>query len=218
VGDHRRHVGTLSRVRDGCVWEDYRLKPILDWLIPKTEDTLVRGRAGLIVASCLGLAGALLALLLVWWISGDLQMVIVVGSLAFFLLLVGIAALARNARVVLAARLLVALLVLLITVDAAGFGLGSPAAASYFVPVVLAACSLGFSAGMGVALFGSVAVWLIAWGASAGWYRPLIPFEPFHLTFNAPLFTVLLLLVALIVGLWSRYTSRALGRYGGGRQ
>jgi hypothetical protein len=172
---------------------------------------LVRGRARLIVASCLGLATAVLALLLVWLISGDLQMVTVVGSLAFILLLAGIFALARNARVALAARLLVALLVLLITADAAIFGLGSPAAASYFVPVVLAACSMGFSAGMGVALFGSVAVWLIACGASARWYEPLIPFEPSHLTFNAPLFTVLFLLIALIVGLWSRYLSGALG-------
>jgi hypothetical protein len=185
------------------------LKPILERLTPKTEDRLLRGRAGLIAASCVGLAAAILALLLIWWVSGDLQMVTVAGSLAFILVLAGIAAIARNGRVALAAWLLVALLVLLIILDAAIFGLGSPAAASYAVPVVLAACSLGFSASIGVALFGSVAVWLIAWGASAGWYQPVIPFEPSHLTFNAPLFTVLFLLLALIAGSWSRYASGA---------
>lgn len=36
--------------------------------------------------------------------------------------------------------------------------------------------------------------------------------EPSHLTFNAPLYTVLLLLVALIVGSWSRYINHVLRR------
>jgi len=182
------------------------LRPIRHWATLATGDRLERGRATLIIASCLGLAAAVLAMLLVWWISGDLQAVTVAGILAFILLLVGIAALAWGGRATLAAGLLVALLALLILVDAAAFGLGSPAAASYVVPVVLAACTLGLAPAIGVALFGSVAVWLIAWAASAVWYQPLIPFAPSHLTFNAPLFTVLFWLVALIVGSWSRYT------------
>lgn len=126
----------------------------LEWLLPKNPDNaLARGRAGLVMAACLGLAIAVLALLLVWLISGDLQVETVVGSLVFILVLAGISALARDGRAGLAAWALIILLVLLITVDAASYGLGSPAAAAYFVPVVLAACSVGLVAGIGVALF-----------------------------------------------------------------
>jgi hypothetical protein len=159
------------------------------------------------MATCLGLAIAVLALLLVWLISGDLQVETVAGTLVFVLVLAGIAALARGGRPRLASWALIILLVLLVTVDAASYGLGSPAAAAYFVPVVLAACSIGFLAGIGVALFGSAATWVIAWGTLAGWYQPFLPAEPSHLTFNAPLYTVLFVLVALIVGAWSRYLS-----------
>jgi len=183
----------------------------LEWLLPKSADNaLARGRAGLVIAACLGLAAAVLALLLVWLISGDLQVETVAGTLVFVLVLAGISALARGSRARLAAWVLIILLVLLVTVDAASYGLGSPAAAAYFVPVVLAACSVGLLAGIGVALFGSTATWVIAWGTLLGWYQPLIPAEPSHLTFNAPFFTVLLLLVALIVGSWSRYINHIL--------
>ncbi len=183
-----------------------------EWLLPRSADALARGRAGLVIATCLGLAIAMLALLLVWLISGDLQVETVAGTLIFILVLAGIAALARGGRARLAAWALIILLVLLITVDAASFGLGSPAAAAYFVPVVLAACSVGLVAGIGVALFGSAATWVIAWGTLSGWYQPFLPAEPSHLTFNAPLYTVLLLLVALIVGSWSRYLSDVVRR------
>ncbi len=176
-------------------------------LLPDTDDALVRGRAGLVIVTCSGLIVMLLALILTWLVSGDLQGETVVGSFLLSLVLLGIAALARRGRVGPANWLLVILLVVLITVDVAAFGLGSPAAAAYFVPVVLAACGSGLLAGIGVALFGSVSVWMIAWSASVGWYEPWIAFEASHLTFNAPLFTALLLLVALIVGFWVRHIS-----------
>jgi hypothetical protein len=179
-------------------------------LLPNVDDALVRGRAGLVIVTCLGLMVMLLALILTWLVSGDLQGETVVGSFLLSLVLLGIAALARTGRVGLAICLSVILLVALITVDVAAFGLGSPAAAAYFVPVVLAACGSGLLAGIGVALFGSIAVWMIAWSASVGWYEPWIAFEDSHLTFSAPFFTALLLLVALIVGFWARHISELL--------
>ena len=176
-------------------------------LLPDTDDTLLRGRAVLVVVTCLGLMVMVLALILTWLVSGDLQGETVAAVLIFSLILGGIAALARTGRVRLAIWLLVILLVVLITADVAAFGLGSPAAAAYFVPVVLAACGSGLVAGIGVALFGSIAVWMIAWSASVRWYEPWIAFETSHLTFNAPFFTALLLLVALFVGFWARLMS-----------
>jgi hypothetical protein len=178
----------------------------MEWLLPKsTDNALARGRAGLVVAACLGLAVAMLPLLLIWRISGDLEVETAAGILVFILVLAGIAALARRGRGRPAAWALIVLLTLLITATAASFGLGSPSAAAYSLPVVLAACTVGLGAGIGVASFCSLAIWIIAWGTLSGWYQPFIPAEPSHLTYSAPLYTVLLLLVALIVGAWSRY-------------
>ena len=185
---------------------------IWEWLLPDTDDALARGRAGLVIGTCSGLAVMLLALILIWLASGDLQGETVAAGLVFSLILGGIVALVRCGRIGLATWLLIILLVVLITADVAAFGLGSPAAAAYFVPVVVAACGSGLLAGIGVALFGSVSLWVIAGLASVGWYKPLAGFDISHLTFNAPLFTTLLLLVALIVGSWVRYIDSYLQR------
>jgi len=180
-------------------------KRLWTWLLPDDGDALVRARAGLVVATCLGLMAATLALILTWLISGDLQLETVGAGLVLALLLAGLIALARGGRVSLATWLLVALLALLTTLDAAAFGLGSPASAGYLVPIVLAACGLGLWAGLGAALLGSAAVWLVAVGASAGWYEPYILFDESHLTFNAPFYTVIFCLVALLAGSWSQH-------------
>jgi hypothetical protein len=37
------------------------------------------------------------------------------------------------------------------------------------------------------------------------WYEPYTLFEESHLTFNAPFYTVIFVLVALIAGSWSRH-------------
>jgi hypothetical protein len=189
------------------------MKTLWAWFLPDTDDVLVRGRAGLVIATCLGLVAAVVAVVLFWLFTGDLWIGTAVLGLVFSLILAGIAALARSGRVRLAAWLLVALLVVIITLDVSGFGLGSPACAGYFVPTVLAACGLGLGAGLGVAFFSSATLWAVAWGASTGTIVPVIPFEISHLTFNAPAYTVLLLLVALITGFWTHQVSSAIRQY-----
>ncbi len=191
-----------------------RLRSIWQSLLPDAEDALLRGRAGLIAITCLGLMAMALALILVWFITGDLAVETVLLGILLSLLLAGIMALARTGRVRLATWLLLGLLLLLITADAASFGLGSPAATAYVIPVLLAACGLGLPASLGVALFGSGAVWLIAWGAFAAWYEPWEPFAVWHLTFTAPFLTVVLWLVALIAGFWNHAVTGVLSGRG----
>jgi len=173
------------------------------WL-PATGDTLHRSRAGLVIATCLGLAAAILLLILVWLISGDLQWETAVAGGVFCLILAGIAALARKGRGITSVWLLAGLLTVLITLDAGSYGLGSPAAAGFVIPIVLAVCGAGLWAGIGVALYAAVAVWAIAVAGEAGWYVPYGPFDISHLTFNAPAYSVIFLLTALITGLWGR--------------
>jgi hypothetical protein len=171
------------------------------------SDPLLLGRAKLIMITSLGLTLAVWALVLTWLISGDLEGITVVMAAVFSAVMVGLIALARSGRVRPAAWLLVSMLSVLILADTADYGLGSPSIVSYLIPIVLAACTLGLAAGVGVAVFGSSVIWLIAITLSAGWYQSNVPFRIDHLTFNAPLLTVIFLLVAGIVGWWSRYTA-----------
>lgn len=174
-------------------------------ILPSFSDPVLTGRAKLIAVTSLGLMLAAWALVLTWLISGDLEGITVVAALIFSGVMAGLLALARSGRMHAAAWLLVGLLCVLILADTADYGLGSPAIISFVVPIVLAACTLGFAASIGVAAFGSGVIWLIAIALSAGWYQSSAPFQIDHLTFNAPVLTVIFLLVASIVGWWSRY-------------
>jgi hypothetical protein len=182
------------------------------WL-PATTDPIVSGRAKLIIVTSLGVMLAAWALVLTWLISGDLEGITVIAAAIFCAIMIGLAALARSGRVSVAAWLLVILLCVLILADTAAYGLGSPSIGSYLIPIVLAACTLGLAASVGVAVFGSAVVWLIAVALSSGWYQASAPFQIDHLTFNAPVLTVIFLLVAVIVGWWSRYTTRLVVNY-----
>lgn len=46
-------------------------------------------------------------------------------------------------------------------------------------------------------------VWIVAEATNNGWYEPILGAETSDLTFEAPLLTVLLPSVGLIVGYWS---------------
>jgi hypothetical protein len=179
-------------------------------LIPASYSVLDQGRARLVIATCLGLIIAALALIVTWLVSGDLEGQTVIAALIFSLIMLGLVWLTSRRRVKVAAWLLILLLMLLITLDAIDYGLGSPASAAFFLPIVLAGCILNFWGGMGVAFVAAVASWGSAVAAYNGWYQPAIPFELSQLTFNAPVLTVLFLLIGLITGYWTRYLSRAL--------
>ena len=176
-------------------------------LFPKWDDPVVTGRARLIVVTSLGVMLAAWALVVTWLISGDLEGITVVAAVIFSGVMAGLIMLARSGRVNLAAWLLTGLLCVLILADTADYGLGSPAIVSFGVPIVLAACTLGLAASVGVAVFGSGVIWLIAIALSSGWYQSSGPFQIDHLTFNAPVLTVIFLLIASIVGWWSRYVT-----------
>ena len=173
-------------------------------IFPSFNDPILTGRAKLIAVTSLGLMLAAWALVLTWLISGDLEGVTVIAALVFSGVMAGLIALARSGRVRAAAWVLTGLLCVLILADTADYGLGSPSIVSFVVPIVLAASTLGLAASIGVAAFGAGVIWLIAIALSAGWYQSSGAFQLDHLTFNAPVLTVIFLLVAAIVGWWNR--------------
>lgn len=164
-------------------------------------------RQKLILVSSLGVAGAVLFMVLYWVFSRSLEDIETLYAAAVLILILGgIAWLAQRGRDKLAAWLLVGLLTLIIAVDLPYYGIGSPSAAAFVIPIVLAACALGFWPGLGLAAFSTLVVWVIAWGTtSGGWMAPPTPID--HLTFNAPALTIIFWLVGLMVGYWG--TNRA---------
>lgn len=187
-----------------------RTSGIWEGMLPPTASRLERGRAGLVLATSLALGVAILFLIFIWLVSGDLQWETAVAGTIFIALLAGIGALARAGQTSAATWALVGLLTLVITADVVPFGAGSLAAAGYVIPITVAACGLGLWAGLGIAAFGAGVAWLVAWAATAGWYQPLVAPEISHLTFNAPALTAIFGIVGLVVGLWTRYLSTSL--------
>ncbi|MBE2223236.1 MAG: hypothetical protein IAF02_16965 [Anaerolineae bacterium] len=178
-----------------------------------TQDWLNAGRTKLLIWTCGGLIAAAWSLVLVWLISGDLEWETAVATVVLTLILVGIGLLARNGRSRAATWILVGLLMVLIALDSSSFGLSSPGAAAFVLPVVLAACGLGLWPGLGVALAATAVVWLTAWATTAGWYEPYGLVEISHLTFNAPFYSVVFLVTAVIVGGWTRYLTTIVNRF-----
>lgn len=175
--------------------------------LPATTNPLVAGRARLILATCAGLTLAAWSLVLTWLISGDLEGETAISTMILSVILLGIAVVSRSGRVTLATWLLIVLQALAIMSDVAYYGIGAPGSFLFVLPIILAACLLGLAGGVIVAIIGALMAWGVAIGAMQGWLAVAIPFQMDHLTFNAPLISIIFLLVALIVGWWSRYLS-----------
>lgn len=178
---------------------------------PSESSILTKTRAGLILAACIGLAGAVIFMIGYWVIGGFLEdwETLVAGGV-FILIMAGIAALARRGRVRLAAWILVILLTALIGMDASAYGLGTPTVAMFVIPIVLSACCLGLWAGLGTAAFSTLVIWLIAWASTTGRLPVEGAVDISHFTFNAPALTILFIVTALIVGVFTHKLSKAL--------
>jgi hypothetical protein len=181
------------------------------WL-PNTTDPLLAGRAKLILATCVGLILAVWGFVLTWSISSDLQAVTVAVAIAFSLMLLSVAVVSRSGRITLAAWALTVILGLVTIYDTAYYGIGAPDIVFFVLPIILAACLIGLTVSMIMAVIGAIVTWGLAVGAMQGWLQMAIPFQMDQLTFNAPLISIVFLLTALIVGWWSRYTSQLIRR------
>ncbi|MBN2386240.1 MAG: hypothetical protein JXB85_04415 [Anaerolineales bacterium] len=165
------------------------------------SDPETRRRAQVIILTAAWMAVAC-ALMIAWWIlTSSLESIytaLAAGILC--LLLGGIIVLACRERVTLAGWLLVSLTTLLVFAASSGYGLGTPSTAGYLIPIVLAGLVLGSRAGYAVTAACVLAVWGVGAAAWQGWFEPWIPFDISHLTFNAPLYSLLFALIAVMVG------------------
>jgi hypothetical protein len=120
--------------------------------------------------------------------------------LVFIAILAGLAVLARRGRPGLAAGLLAGLLYLVVSADVMYYGLGSPSAMAFLLPVVLIACTLGLRPGLVAAALAALVVFGAAWASLNGALAVAIPVDESHLSYNAPVISVILLFCAGLVG------------------
>lgn len=151
----------------------------------------------LITIISVSMAAAMLLMILYWVATSSLEDIeSIYLALGISALLAGIVLLARRGRPRLAGSLLTSLLFLLILAASVGYGVGTPSTAGFLLSIVLAAAALGPAACWLVTGLSLAAVWTTALAAALGWYEPWIPYQASDLTFTAPFYTMLFLLVA----------------------
>ena len=171
-----------------------------------TKDTppsekFLKIQAGIVTMACIGLGLAAIMVIGGWAVTGTLEdWETVVGGGIFLALLAGIARMARRGRASLAAGILSGLLFILVSADVASYGLGSPSAMAFLLPALLTACSLGLWPGILVAMLAVLVMFGVAWTSLEGLLVVAIPVELSHLSYNAPVISVILVFCTALAG------------------
>jgi hypothetical protein len=179
------------------------------WLTPANNDILKKAQGRLVIVSSLCVALALSALVAWWIISGSLESLLTVrDTLGIDLLCIGIAFLAKRGKVTLAAWLIALPLGAVILLNTGYYGLTTASNAAFVIPIILASCAIGSSAGVGFALLGCTTLWWVGLSAQAGMIQTATPFDISDLTFTAPTYTLIYLLSAGLLAIWNRQITR----------
>jgi hypothetical protein len=176
------------------------VKSVLRWLHPSPTEPDARRIAGLVVLAGAASALGASALILVWWISGDLQAETAAAGFVLLILLAGLVALAFRRRERAALWILSGLLFLLVAGDLAAYGVHSSMTAAFLLPILLIGDGFGARAGVLAAAACSGWVWFLAAAENGGWFALPYPADSSHLTFDAPALTVVYLFSAAVAG------------------
>ena len=159
-------------------------------------------RKQMVTICCLGLAGAVIFIILFWVLSSSLTDIETpfVG-LFFILILAGISLLAHKGKISLAAWILTILLSFLVSADLLAYGVTTPSGGVFVIPILLSAFCLGRWVSIGIACLGIATSWLSAWLHTNGPFaQPAADIS--QITFNAPILTIILVLTTWLVVAW----------------
>jgi hypothetical protein len=180
------------------------MREIWSLLLPATSDIGLRREAGLVIAVCLFLMAMLVALIVFWRLTRDLENNTMWGFGCLSAILVSLVVLTHGGQARLAAWGLIGGMLALIAVIVYLYGTDGPVMAWFLAPILMAAGIAGFWGALAVATIASVTIWLSAVAQQFGWYTPpwsTLPFHRMYLTFNVPTITALYLLAAIMAGM-----------------
>lgn len=171
--------------------------------LPKSYSQFDQIRAIIIISTSLAISGAMLLLILYWVATKSLETkTTVFVAFATILPLAVCSGFALRGQVIIGAWMLIILMVLINFLNMAFYGISSSSSAAYIIPILLATFCLGANVGIWITGFGCVLVFAIPILQFRGVIKPLLPFNISSLTFDAPVLTLIYLLVIIIVNNW----------------
>ena len=172
-------------------------------LLPSSYSLYDQASAMVVIVTSLAISGAMILLVVYWLVTKSFETVkTIFAMLAIMLLLALCVGLAINHQVRLAAWILIVLMLLLNVANMLGYGIATSASAAYLIPILLAMFCIGVTAGYVIAFLGCVIVFAIAFLQSKEKIKTFLPYQVSHLTFDAPVLSLVYILITFITGSW----------------
>lgn len=172
-------------------------------LLPSSYSLFDQASAMVAIITSLAMGGAMILLVAYWVLTKSFETIITIYVMLGIILVLALCIwLALNYQVRTAAWILIVLLLLLNFANMFGYGIATSASAAYLLPILLAIFCINTSTGYGIAILGCVTVFLIAFLQSKEKIKTALPYQVSHLTFDAPVLSLVYLLVTVLSGSW----------------
>ena len=172
-------------------------------LLPISYSHFDQASAIVVITTSLAIGGAMVLLVLYWLLTKSFETIkTIFAMLAIMLVLAICIGLATNHQVKLGAWILILLMLLINLANMAGYGIATSASSAYFIPILLTIFCIGIGAGYIITFVGCVFVFGIAFLQSKEKLKTFLPYQVSHLTFDAPVLSLLYVLTAVIAGSW----------------
>lgn len=162
----------------------------------RTNNTTLR----VVNALSYSIIAAMLGVILYWIFTNsfeDIETIFI--AIGITLLLAANLWMAHRGKARLAAWLLIGLLLFLNTANIVWYGIGSLSTAALLIPTVAAFIGLSIRDGIVVTVLSLLVAWGTVLAAATGQLKTELPYQISNLTFDAPILTVIFILVGVIV-------------------
>ena len=177
---------------------------LINSYLPNSYSAFDQMRAVVVTSTSLAIGAAALLLALYWVATRSLERKETIFAMLLTLILLALCIwLSMNGRVLAGAWLLTVLMLLINFWNMAWYGISNSSAAAYIIPILVAITCLGPAAGWVVTLLGCAFVFAIPLLQFMAVIKTIRPFEISILTFDAPVLTLIYLIVAILANAWT---------------
>ena len=172
-------------------------------LLPASYSLSDQASALVVIITSLAISAAMFLLMLYWLLTKSFETIkTFFAMLVIMLVLIVCIRLAINNQVKTAAWILILLMILINLANMASYGIATSASAAYLIPILLAIFCISTGAGYIIAGLGCLFVFGIAFLQSKEKIKTFLPYQASHLTFDAPVLSLVYIVVAFITGSW----------------
>ena len=177
---------------------------LINSFMPKSYSQLDQIKATVITTTSVAIGGAMFFLVLYWLITKALKKKeTIFVMLIIMLLLAGCIGLVMRGQVTAGAWMLTALMLIINFSNMAWYGISTTSSAAFIIPILVAISCIGSNAGWAITILGCIYVFTIPILQSNEVIKTVLPFKISSLTFDAPVLTLIYLLVAIIANSWA---------------